>query len=314
MESPFADRKAWINAKEQELLKINPKDKGARMKALMAWKKEFSPPTTPTKFKESAKPTIRTMDDIKTGALPNPWAAQPRPASGMEIRGITRDEYEHGIRNAQLVMQEGSYYARAGDGQALEYVCSVDDPDAGQKTQAVIDRNITWDMNGAPQPTRLELTNEHFGSGASQCTLKEYLSGHVILYPYSPSDWHDWARCAIELLRRSRGNEEIHIELIAKARRTTKCPYWDALLDKWMILVQKILYSNEIDVEVFSRMMNLLEGFTTGDFMFLKSDLSVTTVHYCNLGWDQINEIWGADDQWPNQEGLIKYRDILNRD
>jgi len=304
------EQKIWINEEEKRLLVAGTKPNAARMLALQAFKKKFSPPTTPTKPKPPPKPTgIRTMGAIKAKPLPNAWVN----SSNSEIQGITRDEYDHGTKGALLVMQGGSWYARSNPNEPLRFVCNMDDPDADAKTTAIIERDITHDMNGAPDPTRHGLQNEHFGPGASQGTLLELVHGTRPKYSNSPKDWHDWARCAIAILRKSKGNEAVQEELIAKAKRWNKCPYWDALLDKWMILVQKILYSNEIETEVFSRMFNLLEGFTTGNFMFLKNTMSAETVDFCNRGWNQINEIWGDDAQWPNQEGLATYRRLLNR-
>ena len=263
-----------------------------------------------TDVPKASQSNVHTLASFIATPLPNPWANQKSMADeGLQIRGISQEELDHGMVGATITMNANGISVKDKKTGQWRFLCSMTDPNLDQKMAAWENEGVTWDMCGAPDPTRQGMYNGCFTMGASSSFLEGLVKGcrSGLHFKDWPWDCDDLFRCVVFIQCHVKGNEEEREELtnqLAQIRGLSL--YWKALLTNWTYLTKEVLYSNRLSIEVISTMLSLIMGYTTGDFGFLTNKTMTAELEgLIRQAQAEIDQVW-ANYDWTNASGRFR--------
>lgn len=247
------------------------------LRDLGAWRKEQEKKKTePVKINSSSN--IKTLSDMKPTPLENPWANQ-KPAPTLADMG---------------------FQLRVATSEEMRFLGQASSP---------FERNVSRDMNGAPEPSREGMYDSCYTMGISSNFLKALVGGDRTITGHGswPWDCDDLFRCVVFIQRHTKGNVGAREELTnALAQLPNISPYWKALFTRWTWLTNEVLYSNRLSIETISNMLSLVMGYTTGDFGFLKNRTMTGELQEAiRVATAEVNGAWGNYD-WTNDNFRLR--------
>lgn len=263
---------------------------------------------------ESKSSNVHTLS---TTPLTNPWSNQQSMADqGLQIRGISQEENEHGMANASIMMDANGFSVKDKKTGKWRFLCSMDDPNRDQKFAAYEREGVSWDMNGAPDPIREGMYDGCFTMGISSSFLEKIVKGNLSTMHFKdwPWDCDDLFRCVVFIQRFTKGNVLEREELTGRlAQIPGLSPYWKALLTNWSYLTKEVLYSNRLPIEVISTMLSLIMGYTVNDFGFLTNKTMTAELDgRIRQAQAEIDQVW-ANYDWSNTVGRLRLVAYVSR-
>lgn len=191
-------------------------------------------------------------------------------------------------------------------------------------------------MYGAPIPTRKDLHDGHFGSGASRNFLKSLIQGKP-KHTYIPHDRHDLSRCLVYIQKYTKGDITVREELTNRLAATsvaviTAAPtsklrltkrkdgsvtfhlpphsfssgdiidgeglakVWLALFARWSWLTHEYLYSDRLTEDVLNDIVKVIEARATNAFSHLNK-CRQEQPEMIALAEAEVDKVW-SNYQW----------------